>query len=140
MLMRTVKVVTLHWTFVMLKVVSMDTFSVTEGKHASHALLAARAVKPQIFQHVLDVTVDIIVPLLMERTLVLDVSKTVMNAQVLRSVSNVLKVTSSQLMDQNVISNVVTAVLLATVKTLINVCLATQVLILIKHLENVLPT
>lgn len=138
--MRTVKVVTLHWTFVMIQVVLTDTFSVTEGKYVSHALLAARAVEPQIFQHVLDVTVDIIVPLLMERTLVSDVSKTVMNAQALQSVSNVLKVTSSQLMDQNAISNVVTTVLLATVKTLINVCLATQVLILIKLLENVLPT
>lgn len=138
--MRTVKVVTLPWTFVMLQVVSTDTFSVTEGKFVSHALLVARAAELQIFQHVLDVTVDIIVPLLMERTLVLDVSKTVMNAQVLQSVSNALKVTSSQLMDQNVISNVVITVLLATVKTLINVCLATQVLILIKHLENVLPT
>lgn len=127
--MRTVKVVTLHWTFVMIQVVLTDTFSVTEGKYVSHALLAARAVGPQIFQHVLDVTVDIIVPLLMERTLVSDVSKTVMNAQALQSVSNVLKVTSSQLMDQNAISNVVTTVLLATVKTLINVCLATQVLI-----------
>lgn len=63
-----------------------------------------------------------------------------MNVQVLQNVSNVLKVTSSQLMDQNAISNVVTTVLLATVKTLINVCLATQVLILIKLLENVLPT
>lgn len=138
--MRTVKVVTLHWTFVMPQVVSMDTFSVTEGKYVSHALLVARAAKPQIFQHVLDVTVDIIVPLLMERTLVLNVSKTVMNVQVLQSASNVLRVTSSQLMDQNAISNVVTTVLLATVKTLINVCLATQVLILIKLLENVLPT
>jgi len=68
--MRTVKVVTLHWMFVMLQVVSTDTFSVTEGKYVSHALLVARAVKLQIFQHVLDVIVDIIVPLLMERTLV----------------------------------------------------------------------
>lgn len=138
--MRTVKVVTLPWTFVMLQVVSTDTFSVTEGKFVSHALLVARAAELQIFQHVLDVTVDIIVPLLMERTLVSNVSKTVMNVQVLQSVSNVLKVSSSQKMDQNVISNVVITVLLATVKTLINVCLATQVLILTKLLENVSPT
>jgi len=68
--MRTVKVVTLHWTFVMIQVVLTDTFSVTEGKYVSHALLVARAAELQIFQHVLDVTVDITVPLLMERTLV----------------------------------------------------------------------
>lgn len=68
--MRTVKVATLHWTFVMLQVVLTVTFSVTERNYVSHALLAVRAAKLQIFQHVLDVTVDITVPLLMERTLV----------------------------------------------------------------------
>lgn len=68
--MRTVKVATLHWTFVMLQVVSTVTFSVTERNYVSHALLAVRAAELQIFQHVLDVTVDITVPLLMERTLV----------------------------------------------------------------------
>lgn len=68
--MRTVKVATLHWTFVMLQVVSKVTFSVTERNYVSHALLVARAAELQIFQHVLDVTVDITVPLLMERTLV----------------------------------------------------------------------
>jgi len=68
--MRTVKVATLHWTFVMLQVVSTVTFSVTERNYVSHALLVARAAELQIFQHVLDVTVDITVPLLMERTLV----------------------------------------------------------------------
>lgn len=68
--MRTVKVATLHWTFVMLQVVSTVTFSVTKRNYVSHALLVARAAELQIFQHVLDVTVDITVPLLMERTLV----------------------------------------------------------------------
>ena len=62
-----------------------------------------------------------------------------MNAQVLLNVSNVLKVISFQLMDQSAISNVVTIVLLVTIKTQINVCLAIQVLILIQLLENVLP-
>lgn len=68
--MRTVKVATLHWTFVMLQVVSTVIFSVTERNYVSHALLVARAAELQISPHVLDVTVGITVPLLMERTLV----------------------------------------------------------------------
>lgn len=62
-----------------------------------------------------------------------------MNVQVLLNVLNVLKVISSQLMDQSAISNVVIIVLHVTIKTQIDVCLAIQVLILIKLLENVLP-
>lgn len=68
--MRTVKVVILHWTFVMLKAVLMDIFSVTEEKFAFHVLLDVKDAELQIFQHVLDVTADITVRLLKERTLV----------------------------------------------------------------------
>lgn len=57
--MRTVKVVILHWTFVMLKVVLTDIFSVAKGKSVFHALLVVKVAELQIFQHVLDVTADI---------------------------------------------------------------------------------
>lgn len=57
--MKTVKVVILHWTFVMLKAVLTDIFLVTKIKFVFHALLVAKVVKLQISQLVLDVTVDI---------------------------------------------------------------------------------
>lgn len=57
--MKTVKVVILHWTFVMLKAVLTDIFLVTKKKIVFHALLVAKVAELQIFQHVLDVTADI---------------------------------------------------------------------------------